>query len=80
MRIFVLLLIFSLTFITLRASQSKSQSDNINRHRSRPDETQSLIRLLFCSNENYMKGLIAAYSFWHKAIYGPGSTVNLVPA
>jgi hypothetical protein len=45
-----------------------------------PDDTQSLVRLLFYSNEIDIKGLIATTSCWHKTRVDPKSIKNIIQA
>jgi hypothetical protein len=45
-----------------------------------PDDTQSMVRLLFYSNEIDIKGLIATTSVWKKTSVAPGSIIKIIQA
>jgi hypothetical protein len=81
MRIFILLLIFSLTSnFLLGQSNQRNRVIILTDIEADPDDTQSLVRLLLYSNEIDIKGLIATTSCWHKTMVNPESITKVIKA
>src|SRR4030042_2945067 len=81
MRIFILLMVFSLTFSSLFGQMNqKHRVIILTDIEADPDDTQSLVRLLLYSNEIDIKGIIATTSCWHKSMVNPESIKKVIQA
>src|SRR4030042_4617025 len=81
MRIFILLMVFSLTFDALFGQlNQKNRVIILTDIEADPDDTQSLVRLLLYSNEIDIKGIVATSSCWHKIMVNPESIKKVIQA
>lgn len=80
MKINIILLLFSMTFGTVKGQSQQDRVIILTDIEADPDDTQSLIRLFLYANQIDIKGLVATTSCWYTSKVNPASIEKVIQA